>query len=149
MDNNQIEKKLFDFTESIAWMKNEIVTLYRKIDAYNESFRGYFHESVSNLSAIIDKQQKQIDDLQHMQQEIIFIQKQQGTQINSVQKTVDHMAALESRLANHETRIAALEEHSKSEMDIEKERVKGRWALVGSLLAFAASVAVAIINAFI
>ena len=34
-------------------------------------------------------------------------------------------------------------------MDIEKERVKGRWALVGSLLAFAASVAVAIINAFI
>ena len=59
------------------------------------------------------------------------------------------MAALETRLANHETRIAALEEHSKSEMDIEKERVKGRWALVGSLLAFAASVAVAIINAFI
>ena len=37
----------------------------------------------------------------------------------------------------------------KEEMDIEKERVKGRWALVGSLLAFAASVAVAIINAFI
>ena len=84
-----------------------------------------------------------------MQQEIIFIQKQQGTQINSVQKTVDHMAALETRLANHETRIAALEEHSKSAMDIEKERVKGRWALLGSLLAFAASVAVAIINAFI
>ena len=149
MDNNQIEKKLFDFTESIAEMKNDIVTLYRKIDAYNESFRGYFHESVSNLSAIIDKQQKQIDDLQRMQQEIVLIQKQQGAQISGIQKTVDRMAALETRLTNHETRIAALEEHSKSEMDIEKERVKGRWALVGSLLAFAASVAVAIINAFI
>ena len=149
MDNNQIEKKLFDFTESIAGMKNDIVTLYRKIDVYSESLREYFHESVSNLSAIVDKQQKQIDDLQHMQQEIIFIQKQQGTQISSIQKTVDHMAALETRLTNHETRIAALEEYSKSERDIEKERVKGRWALVGSLLAFAASVAVAIINAFI
>lgn len=149
MDNNQIEKKLFDFTENIAGMKNDIVTLYKKIDVYSESLRDYLHESVSNLSAIVDKQQKQIDDLQHMQQEIIFIQKQQGTQISSIQKTVDHMAALETRLTNHETRIAALEEHSKSEMDIEKERVKGRWALVGSLLAFAASVAVAIINAFI
>lgn len=149
MDNNQIEKKLFDFTESISGMKNDIVTLYKKIDVYSESLRDYLHESVSNLSAIVDKQQKQIDDLQHMQQEIIFIQKQQGTQISSIQKTVDHMAALETRLTNHETRIAALEEHSKSEMDIEKERVKGRWALVGSLLAFAASVAVAIINAFI
>ncbi len=149
MDNNQIEKKLFDFTENIAGMKNDIVTLYKKIDVYSESLRDYLHESVSSLSAIVDKQQKQIDDLQHMQQEIIFIQKQQGTQISSIQKTVDHMAALETRLTNHETRIAALEEHSKSEMDIEKERVKGRWALVGSLLAFAASVAVAIINAFI
>ena len=120
MDNNQIEKKLFDFTESIAGMKNDIVTLYKKIDVYSESLRDYLHESVSNLSAIVDKQQKQIDDLQHMQQEIIFIQKQQGTQISSIQKTVDHMAALETRLTNHETRIAALEEHSKSEMDIEK-----------------------------
>ena len=79
MDNNQIEKKLFDFTESIAGMKNDIVTLYRKIDVYSESLREYLHESVSNLSAIVDKQQKQIDDLQRMQQEIIFIQKQQGT----------------------------------------------------------------------
>ena len=149
MDNNQIEKKLFDFTESIAGMKNDIVTLYRKIDVYSESLREYFHESVSNLSAIVDKQQKQIDDLQHMQQEIIFIQKQQGTQISSIQKTVDHMAALETRLANHETRIAALEENNITDMNSKKERVKGRWALVGSLVAFAASVAVAIINAFI
>lgn len=149
MDNNQIEKKLFDFTESIAGMKNDIVTLYKKIDVYNESLKDYLRESVGNLSAIVDKQQKQIEGLQRMQQEIIFIQKQQGSQISSIQKTVEHMAALETRLANHDTRIAALEEHSKSEMEIEKERVKGRWALVGSLLAFAASVAVAIINAFI
>lgn len=149
MDNNQIEKKLFDFTESIAGMKNDIVTLYKKIDVYNESLKDYLRESVGDLSAIIDKQQKQIDDLQRMQQEIIFIQKQQGSQINGIQKTVEHTAALETRLANHDTRIAALEEYSKSEMEIEKERVKGRWALVGSLLAFAASVAVAIINAFI
>lgn len=149
MDNNQIEKKLFDFTESIAGMKNDIVTLYKKIDVYNESLKDYLRESVGNLSAIVDKQQKQIEGLQHMQQEIIFIQKQQGSQISGIQKTVEHMAALETRLANHDTRIAALEEHSKSEMEIEKERVKGRWALVGSLLAFAASVAVAIINAFI
>lgn len=149
MDNNQIEKKLFDFTESIAGMKNDIVTLYKKIDVYNESLKDYLRESVGNLSAIVDKQQKQIEGLQRMQQEIIFIQKQQGSQISSIQKTVEHMAALETHLANHDTRIAALEEHSKSEMEIEKERVKGRWALVGSLLAFAASVAVAIINAFI
>lgn len=149
MDNNQIEKKLFDFTESIAGMKNDIVTLYKKIDVYNESLKDYLRESVGNLSAIVDKQQKQIEGLQCMQQEIIFIQKQQGSQISGIQKTVEHMAALETRLANHDTRIAALEEHSKSEMEIEKERVKGRWALVGSLLAFAASVAVAIINAFI
>lgn len=149
MDNNQIEKKLFDFTESIAEMKNDIVTLYKKIDVYNESLKDYLRESVGNLSAIVDKQQKQIEGLQRMQQEIIFIQKQQGSQISSIQKTVEHMAALETRLANHDTRIATLEEHSKSEMEIEKERVKGRWALVGSLLAFAASVAVAIINAFI
>lgn len=149
MDNNQIEKKLFEFTENIAGMKNDIVTLYKKIDSYNESLKAYIHESVGNLSAIVDKQQKQIDDLQHMQQEIIFIQKQQGAQINSIQKTVEHMAAMETRLANHDARIAALEEHSKSETEIEKERVKGRWALVGSILAFAASVAVAIINAFI
>ena len=149
MDNNQIENKLFDFTKSIAEMKNDIVTLYKKIDVYNESLKEYLHESVGNLSAIVDKQQKQIDDLQRMQQEIIFIQKQQGSQINGIQKTVEHMAALETRLANHDTRIAALEEYSKSEMEIEKERVKGRWALVGSILAFAASVAVAIINAFI
>lgn len=149
MDNNQIEKKLFDFTESIAGMKNDIVTLYKKIDVYNESLKDYLRESVGDLSTIINKQQKQIDDLQRMQQEIIFIQKQQGSQINGIQKTVEHMAALETRLANHDTRIAALEEYSKSEMEIEKERVKGRWALVGSLLAFAASVAVAIINAFI
>ena len=149
MDNNQIEKKLFDFTESIAGMKNDIVTLYKKIDVYNESLKDYLRESVGNLSAIVYKQQKQIEGLQRMQQEIIFIQKQQGLQISGIQKTVEHMAALETRLANHDTRIAALEEHSKSEMEIEKERVKGRWALVGSLLAFAASVAVAIINAFI
>lgn len=149
MDNNQIEKKLFDFTESIAGMKNDIVTLYKKIDVYNESLKDYLRESVGNLSTIVDKQQKQIEGLQRMQQEIIFIQKQQDSQISSIQKTVEHMAALETRLANHDTRIAALEEHSKSEMEIEKERVKGRWALVGSLLAFAASVAVAIINAFI
>ena len=149
MDNNQIEKKLFDFTESIAGMKNDIVTLYKKIDVYNESLKDYLRESVGNLSAIVDKQQKQIEGLQRMQQEIIFIQKQQGSQISGIQKTIEHMAALETRLANHDTRIAALEEHSKSEMEIEKERVKGRWALVGSLLAFAASVAVAIINAFI
>ncbi len=149
MDNNQIENKLFDFTENIAEMKNDIVTLYKKIDSHNESLKAYIHESVGNLSAIVDKQQKQIDDLQYMQQEIIFIQKQQGAQINSIQKTVEHMAAMETRLANHDARIAALEEHSKSETEIEKERVKGRWALVGSILAFAASVAVAIINAFI
>lgn len=149
MDNNQIENKLFDFTENIAEMKNNIVTLYKKIDVYNESLKEYLRESVGNLSTIVDKQQKQIEDLQRMQQEIIFIQKQQGSQINGIQKTVEHMAALETRLANHDTRIAALEEYSKSEMEIEKERVKGRWALVGSLLAFAASVAVAIINAFI
>lgn len=149
MDNNQIENKLFDFTKSIAEMKNDIVTLYKKIDVYNESLKDYLHESVGNLSAIVDKQQKQIDDLQRMQQEIIFIQKQQGSQINSIQKTVEHMTALETRLTNHDIRIAALEEYSKSEMEIEKERVKGRWALVGSILAFAASVAVAIINAFI
>lgn len=149
MDNNQIEKKLFDFTESIAGMKNDIVTLYKKIEVYNETLKESFQKSLGNLSAIVDKQQQQINDLQRMQQEIIFIQKQQGSQINSIQKTVEHMAALETRLTNHDTRIAALEEHSKSEMEIEKERVKGRWALVGSLLAFAASVAVAIINAFI
>lgn len=149
MDNNQIEKKLFDFTESIAGMKNDIVTLYKKIEVYNETLKESFQKSLGNLSAIVDKQQQQINELQRMQQEIIFIQKQQGSQINSIQKTVEHMAALETRLTNHDTRIAALEEHSKSEMEIEKERVKGRWALVGSLLAFAASVAVAIINAFI
>lgn len=149
MDNNQIENKLFDFTKSIAEMKNDIVTLYKKIDVYNESLKDYLHESVGNLSAIVDKQQKQIDDFQRMQQEIIFIQKQQGSQINGIQKTVEHITALETRLTNHDIRIAALEEYSKSEMEIEKERVKGRWALVGSILAFAASVAVAIINAFI
>ena len=126
MDNNQIEKKLFDFTESIAGMKNDIVTLYKKIEVYNETLKESFQKSLGNLSAIVDKQQQQINDLQRMQQEIIFIQKQQGSQINSIQKTVEHMAALETRLTNHDTRIAALEEHSKSEMEIEKERVKGR-----------------------
>lgn len=149
MDNNQIEDKLFDFTEKIAKIDNDITTLYKKIDSYNQSLKDYIHESVGNLSAIVEKQQIQIDSLQLMQNQLILLEKQQSSRIDSIQKTVEHLAALETRLGNHETRIAALEERDKTDAEIEKERVKGRWALVGSILAFAASVAVAIINAFI
>ena len=149
MDNNQIEKKLFDFTESIAGMKSDIVTLYKKIDQNNADLKDYIHESVGGLSAIVTQQQEQINSLRTMQNEIIKIQQKQGLQIDSMQKTLDHMAAIETRIANHDARIAALEEYSRSENEIEKERVKGRWALVGSIIAFAASVVVAIINAFI
>ena len=160
----KLMEKVFGFTEKLA-----------KIEAHQESLDKTLAEQKESFDKHLDSVQSKI--LQEMQiafggrltdtnnfilnqqktlEKITEIQSRQTEQINSINKTLQDFADIKEDSAKHSKEIAELRgsvqtllENQKSEAELQKERVKGRWAAIGTAITSIAAIITAIISAIL
>lgn len=102
---------------------------------------------IGDLANVVNQQQELLN-------KVLQIQGKQAQQIDSIQTTLERFTSIESDVRNLkqeqtglEARVNNLEQNYRDIEDLNKEKVKGRWAAVGSFIAAISAVACAIIAA--
>ena len=100
---------------------------------------------IGDMANIVARQQETLNT-------IIQVQGSQNQQIESIQKTLEQFTKIEDRVEKIEkaqfdikTRVSHLEETYHTMSELNKERVKGKWGTVSSIIAAASAIVCAIV----
>ena len=132
---SETEVKLARIEERQSYMSNQI-------DSMHSNIISEMHRSVDgrmqDLSLIVEGQQKTLT-------KIIEVQGKQTQQIDGIQRTLDHFTKIEERVDDIEKKVTKLESFYVTEEELKKEKIKGRWAAIGAVVAALSSIVCALI----
>ena len=131
-----IESQQTSIKEQQCQLKDDIQSLQKNI---TNEIRISVGGRISDISNLLIQQQE-------MQNKIINIQGRQGQQIDEIQTTLKEFTKIQEKVSNLEIRVDALEETQRGEQEIQKEKIRGRWAAAGAIAAAIASIIVAILT---
>lgn len=140
-NNEKLDVQIEQVTEKL---QNRLTQSDEKLKLFQDTIVDELHTSVSSR---FEENNKLIRNQQVAMNEIIKIQGRQEEQINSINNTLKEFTNIKQDMQNHEYRIKHLESLMKDEVELRKEKIKGRWTAIGAAIAAVASVVCAILAA--
>lgn len=142
----KLMEKTLEFTEKLARIQTQQEHLEEHIINLQDNISK---EIKTSVTARMDGIQEIVSNQQSAQNEILKIQGKQGEQINSIQKTLEEFTEIRKQVTDHENRIKDLEFSRRSERELQKEKIKGRWTTIAAVVAGIASIIAALIAGLI
>ena len=149
----KLSERQVDIEVKIARIDERQSNIMDQLDSMHEDIIHEIHRSVDgriqDLSLIVEGQQKTLN-------KIIEVQGGQKQQIDGIKHTLDHFTKIEERVNAMEqenvmltTRVEKLEFDARSENELKKEQIKGRWAVIGAVVSAISAVICALIVALV
>ena len=145
MHESKLMEKTMEFDRKLSAIEEHQKNQDTTLNSIKKDIIDTIHASVSNrisdMQAIVIKQQE-------TQSEILKIQGKQGEQIDSIQATLQKFSEISKKVESHESRLVALENNQRNELEIRKERIKGWWAVAAGLVSGLVSIITVLITVF-
>ena len=149
----KLSERQIDTEVKIARIDERQSHIMERLDSIHEDIINEIHRSVDgriqDLSLIAEGQQKTLN-------KIIEVQGGQKQQIDGIKHTLDQFTKIKDRVDIVEkqnailtTRIEKLEFDAKTESELKKEQIKGRWAVIGAVVSAISAVVCALIVALV
>lgn len=165
---SKLMEKTFEFTSKLAGIEEGMHRLHEHVltsesqtaervnaleTRLNSRIDTMEHNLFSAISSHVETraqtQDVHSDGQQKTINKILEVQGRQSEQLDRIQNTLEKFTKIEEEVKLHNVRLKNLEEQQRSEQEIKKEQVKGRWAFIGSIIAAVSAIAVAIITSFV
>lgn len=144
----QVEKNNEKLDVQVEQLTDKIKTRLEQSDSKLKMFQDTIVDELhTSVSSRFEESNKLIRNQQLAINEIIKLQGTQGEQINSINSTLKEFTNIKQDMQDHEYRLKHLESLMKDEVELRKEKIKGRWTAIGAAIAAIASVICAILAA--
>ena len=104
---------------------------------YNREFKEVHNNIVEILKFLKDQEQKfqaTIDKITDIQQNQGYTLQNQQHDINDIQLTLKKFTEIQKKVDSNAEKIAKLENRQKSELELNKEKIKGRWVAIAAFI---------------
>ena len=144
----QVEKNNEKLDVQVEQLTDKIKTRLEQSDSKLKMFQDTIVDELhTSVSSRFEESNKLIRNQQLAINEIIKLQGTQGEQINSINNTLKEFTNIKQDMQDHEYRLKHLESLMRDEVELRKEKIKGRWTAIGAAIAAIASVICAILAA--
>ena len=106
-------------------------------ESYNREFKQVHNNIAEILRSLKDQEQKfqaTIDKLTDIQQNQGYTLQNQQRDINDIQLTLKKFTEIQKKVDSNTEKIAELENRQKSELELNKEKIKGRWVAIAAFI---------------
>ena len=128
-------------TTTIEIFGRQIGDLTGSMRVMQENYNREFKEVHNNITEILrylkDQEQKfqaTIDKLTDIQQNQGYTLQNQQRDINDIQLTLKKFTEIQKKVDSNAEKIAELENRQKSELELNKEKIKGRWVAIAAFI---------------
>ena len=128
-------------TTTIEIFGRQIGDLTGSMRVMQENYNREFKEVHNNIPEILrylkDQEQKfqaTIDKLTDIQQNQGYTLQNQQRDINDIQLTLKKFTEIQKKVDSNAEKIAELENRQKSELELNKEKIKGRWVAIAAFI---------------
>lgn len=119
-NNEKLDIQIEQVTEKL---KNRLAQSDDKLKLFQDTIIDELHTSVSSR---FEEAHKLIHNQQVAINEIIKIQGKQGEQLNNINNVLQEFTEIKKDMNDHEYRLKHLESLMKDEVELRKEKIKGR-----------------------
>lgn len=106
-------------------------------ESYNREFKQVHNNIAEILKSLKDQEQKfqtTIDKLTDIQQHQGYTLQNQQRDINDIQITLKKFTEIQKKVDSNTEKIVELENRQKSELELNKEKIKGRWVAIAAFI---------------
>ncbi len=106
-------------------------------ESYNREFKQVHNNIAEILKSLKDQEQKfqtTIDKLTDIQQHQGYTLQNQQRDINDIQVTLKKFTEIQKKVDSNTEKIVELENRQKSELELNKEKIKGRWVAIAAFI---------------